>query len=93
VLIRGKFFTLILRNPVESIFSDTDPKIEAVQLDLFRQSPPWRKLKMVGQLNQTAQTLAMSSLQKCCPQASPVELRCRLADLLLRPELAARWPV
>jgi hypothetical protein len=45
---------------------------------------------MLVQLNQAAYTLALSGLQQRYPQASPVELRRRLADLLLGPELAAR---
>jgi len=44
----------------------------------------------VGQLNQTVRTLALSGLRQRHPQASPQELRRRLADLLLSPDLAAR---
>lgn len=72
------------------IFTDTDPKTEAVQLDLLRRASAWRKLEMLGQLNEAAYTLALSGLQQRYPQASPEELRRRLADLLLGPELAAR---
>ena len=59
-------------------------------INLLRQAPPWRKLHMVGQLNQTVRTLALSGLRQRHPQAAPQELRRRLADLLLGPDLAVR---
>jgi hypothetical protein len=71
-------------------FSDTQPQAERVQIELFRQAPAWRKLDLVGQLNQTVRTLALSGLRQRHPQATPQELRRRLADLLLGPALAAQ---
>jgi hypothetical protein len=73
-----------------SLFPDTRPEAEAVLIGLLRQAPPWRKLQMVGQLNQTVRTLALSGLRQRHPEATPQELRRRLADLLLGPDLAAR---
>jgi hypothetical protein len=61
-----------------------------VLIDMLRHAPPWRKLHMVGQLNQAVRTLALSGLRQRYPQATPQELRRRLADLLLGPDLAAR---
>jgi len=69
---------------------DTRPEAEAVLINLLRQAPPWRKLHMVGQLNQTVRTLALSGLRQRHPQATPQELRRRLADLLLGSHLAAQ---
>lgn len=69
---------------------DTSPEAEAVLLNLLRQAPPWRKLHMVGQLNQTVRTLALSGLRQRHPQTTAQELRRRLADLLLGPDLAIR---
>ena len=71
------------------LFSDTRPEAEAVLIGMLRQAPPWRKLRMVGQLNQTVRTLALSGLRQRYPDATPQELRRRLADLLLGPDLAA----
>jgi hypothetical protein len=71
------------------LFPDTRPEAEAVLVGLLRQAPPWRKLHMVGQLNQTVRTLALSGLRQRYPEATPQELRRRLADLLLGPDLAA----
>jgi hypothetical protein len=73
-----------------TLFPDTRPEAEAVLIDLLRQAPPWRKLHMVGQLNQTVRTLALSGLRQRHPKATPQELRRRLADLLLGPELATQ---
>jgi hypothetical protein len=70
--------------------SDTRPEAEALLLSLLRQTPPWRKLEMLGQLNQMARTLALSGLRQRHPHATPEELQRRLADLLLGPDLAAQ---
>ena len=61
-----------------------------MQIELLRQAPAWRKLEMVGQLNQTVRTLALSGLRQRHPEATPQELRRRLADLLRGPNLAAQ---
>jgi len=70
------------------LFADTSPEVEQLQIELLRRTPPWRKLEMVGQLNETARTFALSGLRQRHPQATPQELRRRLADLLLGVELA-----
>lgn len=72
------------------LFSDTRPEAEAVLVDLLRRAPPWRKLYMVSQMNQTVRILALSGLRQRYPQASPEELNRRLADLLLGPQLAQK---
>ena len=70
--------------------SDTHPKIERIQLELMRQAPVWKKLNMVGQMYQTTKLLSLSGLRQRYPEASDAQLRRRLADLLLGPELAAK---
>ncbi|MFW6161847.1 MAG: hypothetical protein ACODAJ_03705 [Planctomycetota bacterium] len=57
---------------------------------LLRAAPTWRRLQMVGEMNEAVRTLALSGLRRRHPNASPQELRRRLADLLLGPELAER---
>lgn len=79
-----------MRLSTASLFPDTRPEAEAVLIELLRQAPPWRKLHMVGQLNQTVRTLALSGLRQRHPEATPQELHRYLADLLLGPELAAQ---
>ena len=70
--------------------TDTSPETERVLFAMLRDIPPWRKLEMVAQLNQTARDLALAGLRERHPQAAPEELRRRLADIILGPELAAR---
>jgi hypothetical protein len=69
-------------------YTDTDPEIEALQVQLLRSVPAWQKMKMLAGLNASARALAMAGIRKRYPHESEVELRRRLADLLLGPELA-----
>jgi hypothetical protein len=73
---------------MSGLFPDTQPEVEQVLLQLLRQASPWRKLEMLGQMNETARTLAMSGLRQRYPEAISKELRRRLADLLLGSILA-----
>ena len=43
--------------------SDTHPKMEALQIQLWRQASPTRKMQMLAQLNSSARTLALTGLQ------------------------------
>ncbi len=69
---------------------DTDPEAEAVQLEIFRRMPAWRKIELVFEANAMSRSLAMAGLRSRHPQAGPEEIRRRLMDLLLGEELAAR---
>lgn len=69
---------------------DTTPEAEAVLVRLWRETPGWRKWEMMEELNRAARELALAGLRRRYPDASPEELRRRLADLLLGPELAAQ---
>jgi len=71
------------------IISDTRPEVAALQRNLLRQAAPARKLALLGEMNQTVKTLALSGLRSRHPDDSPEMLRRRLADLLLGPELAS----
>ena len=75
---------------MSGLYSDTHPKMEALQIQLWRQASPTRKMQMLAQLNASARTLALTGLRSRYPQASEAELRRRLADLLLGEELALR---
>jgi len=72
------------------VFPDTPLETERVLFAMLREMPPWRKVEMVVQLNRTARELALTGLRERYPNASPEELRRRLADLVLGPELAER---
>jgi hypothetical protein len=75
---------------MSALSSDTHPKIEALQIQLWRQASPTRKMHMLAQLNASAQTLALMGLRSRYPQANEAELRRRLADLFLGEELARK---
>ncbi|MBM3124614.1 MAG: hypothetical protein FJZ87_06015 [Chloroflexi bacterium] len=72
------------------LFPDTRPKMEALQIRLWRQASPTRKMSMLAQLNSSARMLALAGLHTQYPQASETELRRKLADLLLGEELARK---
>ncbi len=72
------------------LFSDTHPKMEALQIQLWRQATPTRKMDMLAQLNRAARMLAMTGLRAQFPQLGEDELRLKLAGLLLGDEIAQK---
>ena len=68
--------------------TDTDEAAERVLIELMRRAPAWRKLQLADQLNQSLRLLALAGLRARHPAAAEPELRRRLADLMLGPELA-----
>jgi len=75
---------------MSALYSDTHPKMEALQIQLWRQASPTRKMEMLAQLNASARTLALAGLRSRYPQATEADLRRRLAGLLLGEELARK---
>lgn len=75
---------------MSALSSDTHPKIEAMQIQLWRQASPTRKMNMLAQLNASARQLAMAGLRSRFPQADEAELRYKLSVLLLGEELARK---
>ena len=75
---------------MSSLYSDTHPKVEALQIELWRQASPTRKMHMLAQLNASARMLALAGLRSRYPNSTETELRRRLADLLLGEELARK---
>ena len=71
-------------------YTDTHPKMEALQIKLLREAPPWRKMEMLVSLNASARELAVAGLRRRYPEAGPSELHRRLADLLLGEDLACK---
>ncbi len=72
------------------LLSDTHPEIERMQIERLRQMPVWRKIELVGDMNETVRTLALAGLRQRHPDDTPAQRKRRLADLMLGPELAAR---
>ena len=75
---------------MSALYSDTDPKVEALQIKLWRRASPTRKMDMLAQLNAAARILALAGLRSRYPDATDNELRRRLADLILGEELARK---
>jgi hypothetical protein len=75
---------------MQSLSSDTHPKMEALQIRLWREASPTRKMQALAQLNAAAKILALTGLRSRFPQASEAELRFKLACLLLGDELARK---
>ncbi len=75
---------------MSTLSSDTHPKMEALQIELWRKASPVRKMQMLAQLNTSARTLALAGLRSRYPEASQTELRRRLAGLLLGDETARK---
>jgi hypothetical protein len=69
---------------------DTTPETEAVLFKMWRETPAWRKLQMMEELNRSARQLSLIGLKQRYPNASLAELRRRLADMVLGAELAVR---
>lgn len=69
---------------------DTTPEADAVLFKLWRETPAWRKLEMMEGLNQTARQMALIGLRRRFPDATPEELKRRLAVIILGEALATR---
>jgi len=75
---------------MSNILNDTKPEAEAVLIELLRHAPVEQKLRMVGQMHMAVREFALAGLRLRFPNATEEQLRRRLADLLLGPELAAK---
>ena len=73
-----------------TLYSDTHPKMEALQIQFIRRMPAWKKISIVSDLNETVKTLAMSGIKQRHPHATPEQVRRMLADLILGAELARK---
>jgi hypothetical protein len=72
------------------LFPDTYPEAEAVLIRLLREAPPWRKIEMVDQLNQSVNLLVLAGLRLRYPGEDETIIQRRLARLLLGDELARK---
>lgn len=69
---------------------DTTAEVDALLFQMCRETPGWRKLELLSEMNQAARQLALAGLRRRHPNASTSELQRLLADLLLGTELAAQ---
>ena len=75
---------------MSSLYSDTDPKIEQMQIELIRRMPTWRKMSVVDGLNEAVKNLALAGIKERNPSATPEQIHRMLADLMLGEELARK---
>jgi hypothetical protein len=75
---------------MSALYSDTHPKMEALQIQFVRSMPAWKKFTMIDSLNETVKTLAISGLKQRHPEATPEQIHRMLADLMLGVELARK---
>jgi hypothetical protein len=73
-----------------ALSSDTHFKLEALQIRLWRQASPARKMHMQAQLNASVRMVALARLRSPYPQANEAELHRRQAGLLLGEELGQK---
>jgi hypothetical protein len=76
--------------PYPTLSRDTDPRAEAVQIEIYRRMPAWRKVELVSDAIETSRILALAGLRGRFPEAGEEEIRRRFMDLTLGPELAAK---
>jgi len=70
--------------------NDTDPKAEAVQMEILRRMSPARKMRLVMALNDTCRKMALAGLRTRNPGASEEELAQKLSEQILGKELAEK---
>jgi hypothetical protein len=75
---------------MSALFSDTHPKMEALQIQFIRRMSAWKKISMVDGLNEMVKTLAISGIKQRHPEAAPAQIHRMLADLMLGAELARK---
>jgi hypothetical protein len=73
-----------------ALYSDTHPKMEALQIEFIRRMSPAKKLAIVDGLNEAVKTLAVSGIKDRHPDATPQEIHFMLAELMLGAELARK---
>lgn len=75
---------------MSALYSDTDPKIEQMQIEFIRRMPTWRKMSMVDGLNEAVRNLALTGIRQRNPAATPEQIHRMLAALMLGEELARK---
>jgi hypothetical protein len=75
---------------MSAYYSDTNPKIEQMQIELIRKMPSWKKFAAVDDLNETVKAFAVSGIKQRHPGATPEQIQRLLADIMLGQELASK---
>ena len=64
--------------------------MEALQIELLRTAPPWKKMEMLASLNASARLIALAGLRLRYPDENDAEIYRYLAELLLGVDLARK---
>ena len=75
---------------MSQLYSDTHPKMEALQIELICGMPSWKRMSLVDSMNETVKTLAISGIRQRHPNATPAEIHFMLAERRLGPDLARK---
>ncbi len=81
---------MVYTSSMNSFYTDTHPKMEALQIKLLRETPPWRKMEMLAELNEAARELALAGLRQRNPEADETKLLRYLGNMLLGEDIAGR---
>ena len=73
-----------------ALYSDTHPKMEALQIEIIRRMLAWKKIAIVDDLNETVKTLAIRGIKQRHPNATPEQARRILAEMMLGEELGRK---
>lgn len=81
---------MVYTSSMNSFYTDTHPKMEALQIKLLRETPPWRKMEMLAELNEAARELALAGLRQRNPEADETTLLRYLGNMLLGEDIAGK---
>jgi hypothetical protein len=71
-----------------TLYPDTDPEAEQVQLEIYRGMPPWKKMKLVLESNDVSRALVLAGIRARHPDAGEDEIRRRFLGIWLGEDLA-----
>ncbi|MCG2783988.1 MAG: hypothetical protein L6461_02670 [Anaerolineae bacterium] len=75
---------------MNTLFTDTHPKMEALQIQVIQRMSASKKMGILNGLNETVRTLALSGIKQRHPNATPAQTHRMLAELMLGEELARK---
>jgi hypothetical protein len=70
--------------------NDTSLEAEAVQIQLLRKAPTWKRLRAAAEMSETVMLLSRLGVARRNPGVSPAELRRLVGEAILGSELAAK---
>lgn len=74
--------------PYRTLYPDTDPEAEKVQMEIYRRMSPARKFELVEDAIQTSRELVLAGIRSRHPKAGVEEIRRRFFGIWLGEDLA-----